>query len=234
MYHIGIDVHKLRCVVAIKGESSPEVLQRTSFANDIDGITGFLELLDKEDYLPAKGGRLRVHLHILGAPLRHAHGYRHRNAGGPSARRQDDITQTKYKDDKIDAERLAEMSRLGHRPASYIPTKKGRDRRKLTRSRHGLKSSISTYKNRIEAAIATYPLKRPTGDLYSGPRDGPGWRRPPSGRPTGWPSTRTSISSTPSPGQADRLGKVDRQEGPERPRRPKDNDPHRNGPTSWP
>ncbi len=47
------------------------------------------------------------------------------------------IAQTKYKDDKIDAERLAEMSRLGVVPASYIPTKKGRDRRKLTRSRYG-------------------------------------------------------------------------------------------------
>ena len=78
------------------------------------------------------------------------------------------ITQTKYKDDKIDAERLAEMSRIGVVPASYIPTKKDRDRRKLTRSRHGLKNNINTYKNRIEAAIATYPLKRPTGDLYSG------------------------------------------------------------------
>ena len=36
MHHIGIDVHKLRCVVGIKGESSPDVLRRTSFANDID------------------------------------------------------------------------------------------------------------------------------------------------------------------------------------------------------
>ena len=54
MHHIGIDVHKLRCVVGIKGESSPDVLRRTSFANDIDGITGFLELLDEGGYLPAK------------------------------------------------------------------------------------------------------------------------------------------------------------------------------------
>lgn len=54
IYHIGIDVHKLRCVVAVKGESSPEVLRRTSFANDIDGITKFLEFLDKEDYLLAR------------------------------------------------------------------------------------------------------------------------------------------------------------------------------------
>ena len=96
------------------------------------------------------------------------------------------ITQTKYKDDKIDAERLAEMGRLGIVPASYIPTKKERDLRKLTRARQALKSGTSPYKNRIEAAIATYPHKRPAGDLYSGPRtslagDGP----LPGGRPAG-------------------------------------------------
>ena len=46
------------------------------------------------------------------------------------------ITQTKYKDDKIDAERLAEMSRLGIVPTSYIPTKKGRDRRGVVHDAH--------------------------------------------------------------------------------------------------
>ena len=165
MYHIGIDVHKPKCVVAIKGESSPEVLRRTSFANDIDGITRFLEFLDREDYLPAKvvceststyWELLYDTLKEAGIEMLVAHPHHTKM-----------ITQTKYKDDKIDAERLAEMSRLGIVPASYIPTKKERDLRKLTRSRQALKSGTSPYKNRIEAAIATYPHKRPAGDLYS-------------------------------------------------------------------
>lgn len=46
MCHIGIDVHRLRCVVTIKGSPPPDVLWRTSFANGIEGITGFLEFLD--------------------------------------------------------------------------------------------------------------------------------------------------------------------------------------------
>ena len=140
-------------------------LQRTSFANDIEGITRFLEFLDKEDYLPAKVAceststywePLYDTLKDAGIEMLVAHPHHTKM-----------ITQTKYKDDKIDAERLAEMSRLGIVPASYIPTKKGRDLRRLTRARHGLKGSISTYKNRIEATIATYPHRRPAGDLYS-------------------------------------------------------------------
>lgn len=166
MYHIGIDVHKPRCVVAIKGESSPEVLRRTSFANDIEGITGFLEFLDREDCLPAKVAceSTSTYWELLYDTLKEA-GIEVLVAHPHHTKM---ITQTKYKDDKIDAERLAEMSRLGIVPASYIPTKKERDLRKLTRSRQGLKSSIATYKNRIEAIIATYPHKRPAGDLYSG------------------------------------------------------------------
>ena len=141
-------------------------LQRTSFANDIEGITRFLEFLDKEDYLPAKVAceSTSTYWELLYDTLKDA-GIEMLVAHPHDAKM---ITQTKYKDDKIDAERLAEMSRLGIVPASYIPTKKGRDLRKLTRSRHGLKGSISTYKNRIEATIATYPHRRPTSGLYSG------------------------------------------------------------------
>ena len=205
MYHIGIDVHKLRCVVAIKGESSPEVLRRTSFANDIDGITGFMDLLDEEDYLPAKVACESTSTYWelpydtfkdTGIEVLVAH---------PNHAKM--ITQTKYKDDKIDAERLAEMSRIGVVPASYIPTKKGRDRRKLTRSRHGLKSSISTYKNRIEAAIATYPLKRPTGDLYSG--RGRTWLETSPFREADRMAINANLDIIDTiTGQADRLGKV--------------------------
>ena len=40
MYNVGIDVHKTKCVIAIK-DKSPEVLKRTSFNNNVLGI-GFL------------------------------------------------------------------------------------------------------------------------------------------------------------------------------------------------
>ena len=109
MYYIGIDVHRKECVTTIKGDTK-RVLKRTSFDNDITGINGFIAMVRKEGYLPATAacestGNYWIVLHDtleaagINTLLAHPHHLKI-------------ITQTAYKNDKADSEKLAELCRL--------------------------------------------------------------------------------------------------------------------------
>lgn len=164
MYNIGIDVHKEKCVVVIKGES-PDVLKRTSFKNNASGITEFIDNLRKWNYMQAKaacestGNYFLIMYDMLndeGINTQVAHTYKLKI-----------ISESKYKDDNIDAEKLSELLRIDAIPKCTVPTKSERDLRELVRTRLGLVGNISKHRNRIEAILAKYPFTRPKGGRYT-------------------------------------------------------------------
>ena len=170
MYYIGIDVHKKKCVTTIKGDAK-KVLKRTSFDNDITGINGFTGMLRSDGYLPATAvcestGNYWIVLHdtleAAGINTLLAHPYHLKI-----------ITQTAYKNDKADSEKLAELCRLDMIPESFVVNAAQRDMRELTRSRLGLVGDTVAPRNRIHAIVARYPYKRPRGGLFTG--DGLEW-----------------------------------------------------------
>lgn len=165
MYNIGIDVHKDKCVVAIKGES-PEILKRTSFKNNAFGIVKFIDNLQKWNYLStaeaaceSTGNYYLLMYDMLkeaGIKTRVAHTYKLKI-----------ISESKYKDDNIDAEKLSELLRIKAIPECTVPDKAERDLRELVRTRSGMVGDIGKHRNRIEAILAKYPFKKPKGGRYT-------------------------------------------------------------------
>ena len=169
MYYIGIDVHRKKCVTTIKGDTK-QVLKRTSFDNDITGINGFVGMLRSDGYLPATAacestGNYWIVLHDtleaagIDTLLAHPHHLKI-------------ITQTAYKSDKADSEKLAELCRHDMIPESFVVNAAQRDMRELTRSRLGLVGDTVAPRNRIHAIVARYPYKRPSCGLFTGGRSG--------------------------------------------------------------
>ena len=165
MYYIGIDVHRKKCVTTIKG-GTKQVLKRTSFDNDITGINGFIGMLRSDGYLPATAacestGNYWIVLHDtleaagIDTLLAHPHHLKI-------------ITQTAYKNDKADSEKLAELCRHDMIPESFVVNAAQRDMRELTRSRLGLAGDTVAPRNRIHAIVARYPYKRPSCGLFTG------------------------------------------------------------------
>ena len=80
------------------------------------------------------------------------------------------ITQTAYKNDKADSEKLAELCRHDMIPESFVVDAAQRDMSELTRrraiglaGRHGSRSETC-----INAIVARYPYKRPSCGLFTG------------------------------------------------------------------
>ena len=164
MYHIGIDVHSKKCMTTIKGRTK-DILKQTEFDNDVQGINGFIRMIRQEGYAPATAvcestGNYWIVLHDMleaagiNTLLAHPHNTKI-------------ITQTVYKNDKADSEKLADLCRLDMVPESFVANKAQRDLRELTRTRLELQDEISAPKNRIHAILAKYPHKRPVKGLFT-------------------------------------------------------------------
>ena len=165
-YYIGIDVHKKKCVSTIK-EKTSKILWQTEFDNNVPGITGFIKMIRKEGYVPATAVCestanywIVVHdmLEDAGIDTMLAHPHNTKI-----------ITETVYKNDKADSEKLADLCRLDMIPESFVADKPARDLRELTRTRLGIKMYATGPKNRIHAILAKYPHEQPKGGLFTGP-----------------------------------------------------------------
>ena len=71
MINVGIDVHKRRCVVAIKDDSG-KLLERATFENNAAETAGFAEDIKKRYAGRAHKGCMRVHCRLLDYRTRHA------------------------------------------------------------------------------------------------------------------------------------------------------------------
>ena len=163
MYYIGIDVHSKKCMTTIKGRTK-DILKQTEFDNNVQGINGFIRMIRQEGYVPATAvcestGNYWIVPHDMleeadiNTLLAHPHNTKI-------------ITQTVYKNDKADSEKLADLCRLDMVPESFVANKAQRDLRELTRTRLELQDETSGPKNRIHAILAKYPHKRPVKGLF--------------------------------------------------------------------
>ena len=135
MYYIGIDVHSKRCVSTIKGRTK-DILKQPEFDNGVQGISGFVRMIRQEGYVPAtvvceSTANYWIVLHDMleAAGINTLLAYPHNTKV---------ITQTVYKNDRADSEKLADLCRLDMVPESFVANKAQRDLREMTRTRLGL------------------------------------------------------------------------------------------------
>ena len=77
------------------------------------------------------------------------------------------IWQTRTKTDPIDAQKLAELARVGMLPALWVPDPRTRARRQALRGRVFLVRQRTVIKNRVHAYLTAENLRCPQVDLYS-------------------------------------------------------------------
>ena len=166
MINIGIDVHKITCVATIK-DGRGRKLEQLDFANDRDGINGFIGHV-REEY--GRRGPVRavcestanywIRLHDTleqhGIDTALAH---------PAKTKV--IAQAKLKDDKLDSEMLADLLRSNMIYESFVPNKYYRDLRSMVRTRLGCVREATRHKNKIHAILAKYDHRPPARDVFS-------------------------------------------------------------------
>ena len=155
MINVGIDVHKKRCVAAVKDDSG-KLLEQSTFENSVLATTNFATYL-KEQYrgqLPIKAVCestanywIIVHdtLEDCGIDTVLVH---------PAKVKV--IAHAKIKDDRVDANILADLLRADMLPESFVPDKHYRDLRMLGRTRTGKMSEATRCKNKIRAILAKH------------------------------------------------------------------------------
>jgi transposase len=77
------------------------------------------------------------------------------------------IAESTVKTDKIDAQVLADLERIGYLPQAYIPPREVRDNRELLRYRMMLVHDRSRFKNAIHAMIDKLGITHHFSDLFS-------------------------------------------------------------------
>jgi len=134
---IGIDHHKHRCQVMVKDRQG--ALER--FLGESDGAVRMAVFEAGPRYRPLyRWLRELVDETVMANPGRLKL-----------------ISETAYKDDEIDAEKLTDLGMLGMVPEAYACSNQAWDRRQLLRQRAALVKMQTTVKNRIHALVDLHP-----------------------------------------------------------------------------
>ena len=164
MLNIGIDVHKKRCVVAIKGKPS-ELLEQTDFENTAKGISGFIRHV-KDKY----GGPMRAACESTGNYWIRTHDMLE-DAGIKTSllhpAKTKVIAYARLKDDKVDSEVISDLLRSDMIYESFVPDSYYRDLRNLTRVRVKFTRKSTEMKNMAYAILAKYDHTRPDCGLFT-------------------------------------------------------------------
>jgi len=151
---VGIDHHKRRCEVIIKDRNG-EVVKRVNIATSKAAL---------EHVLADGEGKVRMAIFETGPRYRPMWRWLTKLVdnvvmGNPG--RLKIISQTAYKDDRIDARKLADLGMLGMVPQSYACSDEAWDRRQLLRQRAALVKMQTQVKNRIHALVDLHPDAEP-------------------------------------------------------------------------
>ena len=154
MYYIGLDIHKKNTQACVKDETG-RVIVNERFLSRVEEINAFLDRLGEAEarvVMEATGFYEFIYeaIEARGLDVVLAHPLKLRA-----------LTAGRAKNDKNDAEMLAELLRLNAVPASYVPPKEIRELRDLTRHRSSLVTESTTLKNRIHAELARHGTRSP-------------------------------------------------------------------------
>jgi transposase len=157
MNFVGIDLHKQIIVVCVRNEQRAILTTRKFACSNEAQIVEFFASLGKYQAVveaTASYEWLWKLLEPTADRLVLAHPKRMRV-----------IAETKYKTDKLDAEKLSEFLALGLIPEAFRPTERQREHRVLVRYRQRIKGRITAVRCRIRHVLANYNKDRK--DLFT-------------------------------------------------------------------
>jgi len=155
MYYIGLDIHKKNTQACVKDENGRAIVNER-FLSDVRAINAFLDRLG--------GAEAKVVMEATGfyEYIYDAIESRGFNVVLAHPLKLKALTAGRAKNDKNDAEMLAELLRIDAVPRSYVPPKNIRELRELTRHRSSLVTESTTLKNKIHASLARKGTRPPT------------------------------------------------------------------------
>lgn len=159
MVHMGVDQHKKFSQVAVVDEAG-EVLERRRLGHsDKELMRDYFQRWGEDACVALEAGPSWYWLYDL---LEECVG--ELKLANPAGVRL--IAESKVKTDKIDAEVLAQLDRLGYLPEAYVPERAVREGREVHRFRIFLVRLATALKNRVHAVLDKLGIEHPYSDLF--------------------------------------------------------------------
>jgi len=159
MNFIGVDLHKQSISFCVVNQNRKVLGRKRLLCRDTERIVAFLEQWDEFEMVVEATASYEWFVRLtepLAARIVLAHPQKMRV-----------IAESTRKSDKLDAQVLAEFLALDLVPASYRPTQRERDHRRLVRQRDAIQRRITSIKNRIRRILSDYNADR--RDLFTVP-----------------------------------------------------------------
>jgi len=157
MNFIGVDLHKQSISFCVVNQNRTVLARKRLLCRDTDGILAFLEQWNEFGMVVEATASYEWFVKLT-EPLARRVVLAH-----PQKMRV--IAESTRKSDKLDAQILAEFLALDIIPASYRPTQRERDHRRLVRHRDAIQRRITSIKNRMRRIMSDYNADR--SDLFS-------------------------------------------------------------------
>lgn len=159
MVHIGVDQHKRFSQIAVLDDGGQVLSRRHLDHFDKEAMRTYFSQWAKDASAVLEAGPSWYWLYDL---LEETVGsVKLANPAGVRL-----IAESKVKTDKIDAEALAQLERLGYLPQSYVPERAVRDGREVHRFRIFIVRLATALKNRVHAVLNKLGIEHPYSDLF--------------------------------------------------------------------
>ena len=190
MNHLGIDVGKKKCRVALKDEKG-KILDEFFFGNNSQGIS---ELIKRTQYHGTK--KCNAVLESTGNMWMRIHDTLEDNEIDTilaNTYKTKIIAQAKIKSDKLDARMLSDLLRTGLVYESYVPVREFREKRSLVRHRIALSRTKTKLANKVHAILDKYEYRTELTDIFG--KSGINWLKSLSVSPIDKIILNTTLSS---------------------------------------
>jgi transposase len=157
MLYVGIDLHKKLIVLCVVNQAREVIVRKRLACSDIGSIRAFFQQLGPFQAV-VEGTASYEWLWELLEPLAHRLVLAH-------TKKLRVIAESTRKNDKVDAQVLAEFLALDMIPEAYRPTPRQRQHRVLVRQRRFIRRSTTAVKNKIRRILSDYNADRK--DLFS-------------------------------------------------------------------
>lgn len=157
MKYVGCDLHKQSITVCVMNHSREVIQRQRLLCAQPDAVKDFFEKLGEFQAVVEATASYEWFVRLI-EPFADKVVLAH-----PGKLRV--IAESTRKSDKLDAQVLAEFLALDMIPASYRPTPRQRDHRRLVRQRDGIQRRITSVKNRMRRIMSHYNADRK--DLFS-------------------------------------------------------------------